>query len=195
MINLFPITTVIAWISVSYATLVLLFTALFNLTGLSTLGVAVKGAASLNIVLFAISAFAWQWLWKLVPKLNDWIYPNLNGYWDVEINGHWGERSGTKPAIAHIKQSLLEFSIELESDESESETLVVVPHKNSKSARPGLYYIYRSEGKIGAAKKQDPHTGAALLRLSMESNDHMHGNYFTNRSTNGQYTLRRKTEI
>jgi hypothetical protein len=194
MINLFPITKVIAWIAVSYALLVLSFTLLFNLTGFSTLNIAVKGAVVLNLVLFAIAAFAWQWLWKLIPKLNDWIYPDLNGYWDVEIDWHWGTKSGTKPAVAHIKQSLLEFSIELESDESESETLIVVPHKHSKSARPGLYYIYRSEGKTGAAKKQDPHTGAALLKLSMDSNDHMYGNYFTNRSTNGQYTLRRITE-
>lgn len=195
MINLFPITKVIAWVAAIYATFVLLFTALFNLSGFSTFGVAVKGAAALNLALFVVAAFAWKWIWKRIPKLNDWIFPDLNGYWDVEINWHWGEKSGNKPAVAHIKQSLLDFSIELESDESESETLVVVPYKHSKSARPGLYYIYRSDGKVDAAKKQDPHTGAALLKLSMESNDYMHGNYFTNRSTNGQYTLRRRTEI
>jgi hypothetical protein len=195
MIYLFPITKVISWVAVFYAMLVLLCTAILNLSGFSTFGVAVKGAAALNIVLFIVAAFAWKWVWKVIPKLNDWIYPDLNGCWEVEINWNWGSNSGSKPAVAHIKQSLLEFSIELETDESESETLVVVPHKHTKSARPGLYYIYRSEGKIGAAKKQDPHTGAALLKLSMESNDLMHGNYFTNRSTNGQYTLRRKAEI
>lgn len=192
MISLFPITKVITWVSVVYSSLVLLFTLLFNIAGLSTFSVAFKGAAALNFVLFAIAAFSWKWVWKRIPKLNEWVFPDLNGYWDVEINWNWGEKSGNKLANAHIKQSLLEFSIELESDESASETLVVVPYKNSKSARPSLYYIYRSEGVTGAVKKQDPHIGTALLKTGIDSYDYMHGNYFTDRSTNGQYTMRRK---
>ena len=194
MISLFPIPKVIAWIAVIYAALVALIAIPLNMNGLSNITLALKGAAALNIVLFLFAAFGWRYIWKFIPKLNDWIYPDLNGKWDVEIHWNWGSRSGEKPAVAYIKQSLIDFSIELETDESESETLVVAPHKDTKSARPSLYYIYRSEGKTGTAKKQDPHTGAAILKIGLDSGDELRGNYFTNRSTNGQYILRRASK-
>lgn len=28
---------------------------------------------------------AWRTIWRIVPKLNDWVYPDLNGEWDVEL--------------------------------------------------------------------------------------------------------------
>ena len=192
MINLFPITKIIAWISAVYACSVLAAALVLNLTGFSTFGIALKGAVPLNLMLFGIAAAGWRQLWKWVPKLNTWIYPDLNGKWNVEINWNWGTQSGTKSAIAYIKQDLTKFSIELKSDESESETLVVIPHRDSTSSRPGLYYVYRNVGIAKAAKKQNPHTGAAILKLDHESKDMLHGNYFTDRSTNGQFTLRRE---
>src|SRR3546814_12653567 len=27
----------------------------------------------------------WRWVWKKVPPLGRWIFPDLNGEWDVEI--------------------------------------------------------------------------------------------------------------
>lgn len=31
----------------------------------------------------------WRVLWRWIPKLNDWIYPDLNGKWDVTIKSNW----------------------------------------------------------------------------------------------------------
>ncbi len=195
MISLFSIPKIISSIATLYALSVLIILIFFNISGVATLSVAFKGAVVLDFLLIGISSFGWRWLWRKIPKLNDWIYPDLNGKWDVDIQWNWNDNSGSKPALAYIKQSLFNFSIELQSDVSESETLVVLPHKQPKSDRPGLYYIYRNQGKAGAVPRQAAHIGAAILNLNSESNDLLHGNYFTDRSTNGQYTLRRNNEI
>ncbi|MCP4935792.1 MAG: hypothetical protein GY927_16690 [bacterium] len=195
MINLFPITKVISWVAGIYAVAVVLISVLLGVSGVASLETAFKGVAVLNLVLLGLAIGGWRLVWRWLPKLNDWVFPDLNGKWMVEIHWNWGKNSGEKTATAFIKQSLLKVSIELSSDESESETLMVVPHKDGQSSRPGLYYIYRNVGVSGAAKKQDPHIGAAILKIGQESNDLLRGNYFTDRSTNGQYTMRRAGEI
>ena len=191
LINLLPITKVISWVAGLYAFAVVLISVLVGASGLATLETAFKGVAVLNLVLLGVAIGGWRWIWMKIPKLNNWVFPDLNGRWDVEIHWNWGTKKGEKSATAFIKQSLMKVSIELLSDESESETLMVVLHKDAQSSRPGLFYIYRNVGLSGAAKKQAPHTGAAILKISLESNDVLHGNYFTDRSTNGQYTMRR----
>ncbi|WP_244516230.1 hypothetical protein [Halomonas daqiaonensis] len=195
LINLLPITKLIAWIAGLYAGIVVLISLLVGASGLASFETALKGVAILNLVLLGIAIGGWRAVWQWIPKLNDWVFPDLNGKWTVDIYWNWGNKSGEKIATAFIKQSLLKLSIELSSDESESETLMVTPHKDAQSSRPGLYYIYRNVSTAGAVKKQDPHIGAAILKVSQESNDVLRGNYFTDRSTNGHYTMRRTAEI
>ena len=191
MISLFPLTKVISWVAGIYAVAVVLISILLGVSGLASLETAFKGVAILNLVLLGTALGGWRLVWRQFPKLSDWVFPDLNGRWTVEIYWNWGTKSGEKTATAYIRQSLTKVSIELSSDESESETQIVVPYKDAQSDRPGLYYIYRNVGLSGAAKKQDPHIGAAILKISQESNDVLRGNYFTDRSTNGQYTMRR----
>src|SRR5260221_8411304 len=31
----------------------------------------------------------WRVIWRWVPKLNEWIYPDLNGDWDVELQSNF----------------------------------------------------------------------------------------------------------
>lgn len=195
LINLLPITQLIAWIAGLYAAILVLISLLIGASGAASFETALKGVAILNLVLLGIAIGGWRTVWRWIPKLNDWVFPDLNGKWTVDIHWSWGNKSGEKTATAFIKQSLLKVSIELSSDESESETLMVTPHKDAQSSRPGLYYIYRNVSTAGAAKKQDPHIGAAILKISQESHDVLRGNYFTDRSTNGQYTMRRAGEI
>jgi len=195
LINLLPITKLIAWIAGLYAGIVVLISLLVGASGLASFETALKVVAILNLVLLGIAIGGWRAVWQWIPKLNDWVFPDLNGKWTVDIHWNWGNKTGEKIATAFIKQSLLKLSIELSSDESESETLMVTPHKDAQSSRPGLYYIYRNISTAGAAKKQDPHIGAAILKVSQESNDVLRGNYFTDRSTNGHYTMRRTAEI
>jgi len=32
---------------------------------------------------------AWRWVWKRCPPLNRWVYPDLNGEWDVVGETNW----------------------------------------------------------------------------------------------------------
>jgi hypothetical protein len=41
------------------------------------------------IVTLILITPAWRLLWRLFPKLNDWIYPDLNGEWDVQGETNW----------------------------------------------------------------------------------------------------------
>lgn len=138
LINLFSITKVIAWVAGLYAVAVVLISFLLGVSGLASLETAFKGVAILNLILLGIAIGGWRWIWMIIPKLNDWVFPDLNGRWAVEIHWNWGAKKGEKAATAFIKQSLMKVSIELSSDESESETLMVVPHKDAQSSRFGL---------------------------------------------------------
>ena len=48
---------------------------------------------AITIAWLIISAFAWnpvwRFFWRVFPKLNHWIFPDLNGAWDVEMASNW----------------------------------------------------------------------------------------------------------
>jgi len=195
MITLVPLQKLLTFVAVLYAFISILMSIIFGITGFSSLLVAFKGAFMLEAAILAFVVFGWRKIWEKFPVLNKWIYPDLNGKWCVNIHWNRGNQNGTKYAQAFIKQDLFRLSIELKSDESESETLMVKPKKDPESSRPMLYYIYRNEPTKGASTKQKPHKGAAILKIDHTDLNILSGNYFTDRSTNGQFKLTRTQEI
>lgn len=195
MISLFPFHTVATVIAIIYALFIAAATLLFNVTGLATFAVVFKGATAFSFILFVFIAFGWRALWAKYPILNRWVYPDLNGKWKVTIHWCWENQTGTKEADAYIRQNFVDISIELISDESESETLMVKSKQDSESKRPIIFYIYRNESKQGVASPQPPHKGAAILKISPTDTGRLEGNYFTDRATKGHYILERVGEI
>lgn len=192
MISLIPIQKIFTAIAILYAVAITAIVAIFELTGFSTVSVAFRGAFFLELLILLFVAFGWRRLWSRIPALNEWIYPDLNGRWDVSIHWNWGGKNGTKTAVAHIKQDFFRLSMELVSDESESETLMVKPKKDSESSRPLIYYIYRNESAQGPANPRPPHKGAAILKLDHNDRNLLKGNYFTDQATNGHFEMRRE---
>ncbi len=137
--------------------------------------------------------YGWRRLWRWFPALNDYLFPDWNGTWDVEIHWQWEEKDGTVSAKAEVKQSLLKLSINLQSERSYSETLSVVPKKHPESSRPHLHYLYEAKPTQGYQDDNPQHTGAAILRPDLDNNDVLRGNYFTDRSTSGHYVMTRAT--
>jgi len=186
MINLYPLSKVIASLAGFYTFLVvLLFT--FSDVSISLID-AFKYVALFELFISIIFLFGWEYIWKFIPPLNKWLFPNINGTWDVEI--HWNLtkedkkiKKGIKKGEVFIKQNLLSLSMELITDESESETLAVQPKKNAESGRLQLYYIYRNTPQNNGELKT--HIGTAILKLSHKSNSLLEGNYFTDRNTKG----------
>lgn len=156
------------------------------------LSLVLSASAVLNVILGVVFSYFWRWLWRRIPALNDLLFPDWNGTWDVEIHWQWEEQSGTVQAEAEIKQSLLKLSISLQSERSDSETLSVVPKKHPESARPLLHYLYEAKPTAGYQHDNPAHTGAAVLKPDLNSKDILRGNYFTDRATFGHYVMTRR---
>ena len=140
----------------------------------------------------------WRGLWRCIPALNDYLFPDWNGNWDVEVYWHreakrgTAEAEGTVEADAEIKQSLVKVSITLQSKQSLSETRYVVPKKHSESDRPELHYVYRAEPTARHQHDNPAHYGAAILKPDLGNNDILRGNYFTDRATSGEIVMTRR---
>lgn len=192
MLTLIPLKKVLSIVAVMYALVLVLTTFLFQLSFVDSVSKVFGGAVILELIIFLFVAYGWRKLWSSYPVLNQWVYPDLNGEWIASIHWKRGKDSGTKMAKAHIKQDLFRLNMELISDESESETLMVVPKKDPESSRPLLYYVYRNESKQGVEKPQPPHKGAAILKLDHSNINVLKGNYFTDRATKGHIELTRE---
>ncbi|HCP53546.1 MAG: hypothetical protein CMK72_16165 [Pseudomonadaceae bacterium] len=148
-------------------------------------------ASIYDLVLLGLAHFGWRWLWQKIPLLGSILFPDLNGQWRMTI--HWSavDGGGEVEANAIIKQSFVSFSIEVQSDGSDSETLVVQPKKDSESGRPILYYVYRVVPKGGHDLVSGSYEGAAILKFFEGDSHGLRGNYFTSRNTQGRFELQR----
>jgi len=85
----------------------------------NTLHIPVRLSLIPLVVWIAITILAfnpvWRFLWKKFPKLEQWIYPDLNGEWDVSLASN---RSRTEQILSAAKSGKMKFDIE-SCDESE----------------------------------------------------------------------------
>jgi hypothetical protein len=198
MISLVPLNRLLVTVAVIYAATTALISALIlrlssDAGPLTGWGIALGGSTALNIALLTLLHFAWRPIWKSIPILNKLLFPDLNGEWKMEI--HWKnptrEQQGIVNAVAVIKQNLTNFSMEVKSPGSESETLIALPQKDPASGRPLLYYVYRVVPKEKDSHSDQEYRGSALLKFSEIGQGELSGNYFTNRLTKGYFSLTR----
>lgn len=64
------------------------------------------------------------------PFLNRLLFPDLNGQWGMTIHWQRKEDKGIAKATAHIKQDLLKISMEVDSEDSDSITLLAKPKRS-----------------------------------------------------------------
>jgi len=195
MISLLPIGRVISFIAVAYAVVscLILWWVLDATTSLVTaISIATGGSAFLHVLLLGMFYVGWKRLWEIFPSLNGLLFPNLNGTWEMVIHWEWEGRMGTSRAKAVIKQDFLKFGMDVEADDSDSQTLLAKPDKDSVTGRAELYYVFLTTPKHKPGNNaQAPYKGAAILKLSLEGNRLLNGNYFTSRKTVGHYELTR----
>jgi hypothetical protein len=158
-------------------------------------GIALAGATALQMLLSFAFALGWKTLWSYIPAFNTWLFPNLDGAWEMEI--HWRNesgRSGTVPAKAIIRQDFTRISMEVVAPDSDSETLIAQPKRDPESGRPLLYYQYRVIRKNRGDKGGGEYLGAAILKFSndFEGKGELSGNYFTSAQTGGHFVLSRR---
>ncbi|WP_455809756.1 Cap15 family cyclic dinucleotide receptor domain-containing protein [Pseudomonas koreensis] len=174
-------------------TFIVITLALINpeLSASDALKVVLGGAGALEVSLLVLAHFFWRKLWAKIPKLNEILFPDLNGDWNMNITWNSNGENGTVAAIATIKQSLISVSMEVRSKGSDSETIVVKTSKDSISGRPLIYYFYRVIPKNIDTDASLPYEGASTLKLFTEEGGILRGNYFTSRNTKGHFELTR----
>jgi hypothetical protein len=195
MISLLPIGRVIALIAVAYAVVscLILWAVYDDATSfLSAISIGTGGSATLHILLLGIFYFGWEKIWDRYPVLNKMLFPNLNGTWDMIIHWEWEGNKGTSHAKAVIKQNFLKLGMDVEAEDSDSQTLLANPKRDVETGRAELYYVFLTTPKHKSnTNYQEPYKGAAILKLSFEDNGLLQGNYFTSRKTIGYYELKR----
>lgn len=195
MINLLPIGRLIAAIAVVYAAITCFILWLIYSPSASVwvaIGIATGGSAILNGFILIGFHFGWEALWNKYPSLNRILFPNLNGSWKMHI--HWEGKKGPGVSIAKasITQDFINIAMDVEADDSDSHTLMAKPKKDPESGSPLLYYVFLTTPKAASSTKdKSPYKGAAILKLSIENEDKLIGNYFTSRKTIGHYELHR----
>lgn len=197
MLNVLPVPKIIAIVAVLYAvgitiTLWIIGDGGKALSLWSTVKFAFAGGTVLQFVLWAVIAWIWKLIWRIFPKLNELVFPNLDGSWYMEIHSHRDGISKKIIADATIKQDLFKISMEVDAPGSDSETLVVTPDRDAKSKRSLLYYQFRVIPKAIDGNDYPEYKGAAILKFSDNGISELKGNYHTSSASTGYYVLQRK---
>lgn len=197
MISLLPISRLIAVVAVMYALLIVLVLAVLNIFGYeqtiwASLKIALSGATGLQFLLMVWFYVGWRRLWQWFPRLNNILFPAIDGEWKIEI--HWqGEgQSGVVHAEATVKQDFLRVSMEVRSPKSDSSTLITQPKRDPESGRALLYYVYLVVPKAIGTDSKSPYYRAAILKFFDFGSGELSGNYWTSKHTSGHFRLYRQ---
>ena len=192
MFSLLPMTKVISMLAGLYALLAFLVA-----LGMGRLGIEVSflrvfsGAVVIDLGLLFFVYVGWRWIWEKVPRLNQWLYPDLNGTWAASIDWVKDGKTGLALGTVSIKQNFFTLSIEMDAPRSESRTIALSVKKDPESARPLLHYIYEVREKYQSPGQTMVYQGAASLVVDVATYDRLSGNYFTSRESGGHFEFRR----
>src|SRR5215470_7219184 len=192
---------VVEWIRVG--TLVAIWIAFLYVaqTGVAISWDAVKQLPSV-ISIYAVFYYIFsKWLWRL-PFLQGWLvpFPELQGTWQGEIRSTWKHPITEKelppiPVLLVIKQTFLSISCAMHTRESDSfSTAAKISQDDSGVLR--LSFNYTNRPKVTVRDQIPMHDGAATLRIVARGHRRtLQGEYWTNRRTTGEISVRFRSRI
>jgi len=136
-----------------------------------------------------------RWVWRWHP-LQNWLIkiPDLQGTWRGELRSDWVDPKTQKgirpiPAMLVIKQNFSKIDCLLMTKESES---YAVSANFNLAPNGDLYlaYSYTNRPKANLRGRSPMHDGAALVKVIRKPTLMLEGEYWTNRKTKGEMTLR-----
>ncbi|OYU37581.1 MAG: hypothetical protein CFE33_20330 [Pseudorhodobacter sp. PARRP1] len=163
----------------------------------------------------------WRIVWRTVPPLNGWAFPDLNGVWVGRTKSNWpiiekaydaatSHRSVTEAelygiplkedAIAvSIRCSLftLKIKVATSATDGESHSIAARPSRDSLTGCLHVINVYRQSVPDPARTDEPVHLGAADLKVDPEEPEQISGEYWTRRvwrtgkNTAGKIELRR----
>ncbi|UVF19997.1 hypothetical protein HPT29_002260 [Microvirga terrae] len=139
----------------------------------------------------------WRWIWRRIPQLNRWFFPDLNGEWKGTLQTTWrdpetGQVPGPIDATVTIRQTLFTTHVRMRTGESESWATRVISEADPAADQYRLWYSYNNKPRAEVSHRSCRHEGAAWLEVSLDDNpDRLTGQYYTDRRTTGDIELRR----
>lgn len=136
-------------------------------------------ATAITLVIIPAVQACWRPIWRLAPRLNDLLFPDLNGTWTGEATpaGEGGTTGEALPVTVWIRQDLFKVTVTLQTDQA-----------SSTSVRSSV------EADRAVGRFRPRHEGAACLEVHTEGGrDKLNGHYFTDRGTKGRLSLTRRS--
>lgn len=145
---------------------------------------------SLAIIWLITTSSSSRLIWKTVKRVNNNLFPDLNGTWSGEITTSEGLEI---PARAVIRQSFLQMQIDIHTETSKSITLESTPAV--EGGQPKIYYLYRSIPKNPEWADYKGSTVFDVRRATEQSEKvwELSGAYFTSRKTVGRIRFRQES--
>lgn len=167
---------------------------MFCLDVSSTQGIGIT--TILIIIILGLANLTWKLFWDKLPKLSEWVFPDLSGTWIGEVKSTWylteKEFSGNENSAVTIliDQNIFDFTITAKTEKADTETLAYWPEKVSKNYfRIG--YVYRHKPNPRSRDTNPSHEGTAYINYYTDKPDEMRIDYYTDRKTTGSIFLKK----
>lgn len=162
----------------------------------------------------------WRWIWRFLPFLNRFVFPDLNGVWIGDTRSNWptikrmldfarskeeitqSDLHATSEQVdalaVEIKASLFRVQITagLSNTAGRSHSITVRPRKDTRD-NIHLTYVYAQNTPNPASTDVEEYFGAADLEIELDDFERATGTYWTRRNwkmgvnTAGRLELRR----
>lgn len=162
---------------------ILAFTSSFNGETLHDVGLFARLTFPIPIVVL-VGLYV---TWRLTASFRKAALPYLGGKWTGHLRFGPPDKQELREAELTITHTLTKMTLVLETRESLSETLVVVPTRDATGTQHRIYYVYENRRKPKFTKPGLPevYRGVAIMRLAEEGRLELSGEYFTDQSSRG----------
>jgi hypothetical protein len=168
------------------------------------LGVKVPGTVSkvlgvLPIAIVLLFAAFDNFLWRVGPIKRLVKRPDLNGTWKGTLTSFRADASGQEvahtpiPIFLAIRQSYLDLSIALLSEESRSRSIAAIVQVNHADDFT-VYYHYTNRPRLAFRERSPDHSGGARLDIAGVVPSFIDGEYWTDRRTRGTFVVNRASK-
>ena len=146
-------------------------------------------------VVIPVAGLVWRSIWRRIPRLNRWVFPDLNGVWEGSLRSTWintetGQPVPTIPVRVTITQGIVNMSVRMGTDNMNSfSTWIELKRLDSGIFR--ICYNYDHMPTPESQPDNPPHNGIAYLMVDADTPNRLEGYYFTYRQTTGSFTLTR----
>ena len=151
----------------------------------------VSTTISINIIIWTIFI---TWAWKL-KVFYPWLvpFPNLSGEWEGYIKSNWKEKDlDSIPLEVFIVQNFFNIQVKIKTTESRSYSIGASFDIDSERGFQQLFYTYLNTPKAGVRERSEIHYGSTILNFDGFRVTNMEGEYWTDRETTGEITLKKK---